>query len=142
MNKFKDVKPGDIVMFPIRVRKLSSYYYTYKEFFVPKKVTRETKTQLMVEVAGKEVKFKRETGFIISSDNKGSSGYVLLNTETPSQTKELELYLDRERSMTLMTGRIHQAYQYVNHLSLEDVPIELADKIASLLLELESYRSR
>ena len=137
-DKFENIKPGDTVMAPIRVRG-GSTYYSYRDFYIPKVVTRVTKTQLVVEAEGSEEKYLKSTGRSSKNEHGQSQKFVKLLIEIESQDEEMEVFVSHRRSVENMKAAIGRAYQYSNHLS-DDVPPDLANEITLLLSKLFNYK--
>ena len=113
MADLKDVKAGDRILVPHSTGGFSS-----KIFLLPKEVVRTTKTQVIVmSQYGKEVRFKRESGYEIgqasmSHINKYAKPYLECDDESELLTKWEERQ-DAERA-------IYKALQFLKVPKLDD----------------------
>ena len=112
MADLKDVKAGDRILVPHNAGGFSG-----KTFLLPKEVVRTTKTQVIVMSRyGKEVRFKRASGYEIgqatSHINKYAKPYLECDDESELLTKWEERQ-DAERA-------IYKALQFLKVPKLDD----------------------
>lgn len=133
--KYENIKPGEKVLIPVSVR---YGFNSSEEFLIEKEVLRTTKTLFVVNIDGKELKFKKDSGRQVGGNYFDRARFVGeeyydLNRKciATDQTQEMMQFKKKVRAV----NKLNHDIQNLNRFSPAD--FESLEEVSALIEAVE-----